>query len=278
MIEVAAAHQRGGIVANRQPDLRSAPCFQIVGGAPGRPLSVCSTRASCKHCEFKPERTFSPNRTVHGLLGSTFRQQSPTTSGGTQTANAHPGSNVFSSEIADRVSRQCSCSRSSCRYKERENRSCGATFHIACAASVNTAVDQRGTPRILVPSSCVTHRKDIDMAVESKLLAWFVAKESIARHPENNCAGQAPARGPTAGSYCICASAFAIGARGIRKTPWNGLSISMIRKTEPPIAIEQRRNATTTVALRGALRPKLAKITATHDTKIASTTGRTFGP
>jgi hypothetical protein len=56
----------------------------------------------------------------------------------------------------------------------------------------------------------------------------------------------------------------------------NGLSISRIRNTAPPIDRAQTRNATTTVAFLDAFRPKLAKMAATQNTSIPTTTGRIF--
>ena len=70
--------------------------------------------------------------------------------------------------------------------------------------------------------------------------------------------------------HFICASAFSTGQLLTCITPFKGRSISNIKKTEPPIASAQIRNATTTVPLRGAPSPKLANIMVIQDTNTPS--------
>ena len=61
-------------------------------------------------------------------------------------------------------------------------------------------------------------------------------------------------------------SALAIGSPEIMMIPSRGEPISRIKKIDVPIESEQTKNAPTTVALRGAFRPKLAKIIVIHTT------------
>ena len=57
-------------------------------------------------------------------------------------------------------------------------------------------------------------------------------------------------------------SATSTGRAATRTSPSNGPSISGTRKTAAPMAHAQAAQVQTTVALRGAFRPKLAKIRA----------------
>jgi hypothetical protein len=58
-----------------------------------------------------------------------------------------------------------------------EDRGRGAAFHIAGAAPVDAAVDQRPAPWVLRPAIAVADREHVDMAVEREVAARLPGRE-----------------------------------------------------------------------------------------------------
>src|SRR6516225_2675749 len=63
------------------------------------------------------------------------------------------------------------------QVQKREDRGGGAAFHVARAASVNTAVDKFAAPRVACPAGAIAHREDVDMTVEREVTAGFAGLE-----------------------------------------------------------------------------------------------------
>src|SRR5690348_9948180 len=63
------------------------------------------------------------------------------------------------------------------KIEERGNRGCGTAFHVAGPTSVDTAVDQGATPRILRPAGAVAYGEDVDMTIEGEVSPWPASRK-----------------------------------------------------------------------------------------------------